>query len=59
MVGHAFDNIDYTKTDGLCPAVQVMRSVLKAEIDANLVVMSGDMVSGMKWNGTEGWFAEM
>ncbi|KYR02318.1 hypothetical protein DLAC_11463 [Tieghemostelium lacteum] len=31
--------------------------VLKYEQDADLVVMTGDSVSGYAWNGTEGWFA--
>eukprot|EP01132_Coremiostelium_polycephalum_P002294 gene2294-2830_t len=32
--------------------------VLKTEPDIDLVVMTGDSVSGYAWNGQEGWFAE-
>lgn len=34
----------------------VMRTVLRAEHDADLVVLSGDMVSGYAWDRSQGWF---
>ncbi|KAM9988696.1 hypothetical protein ACTFIY_004739 [Dictyostelium cf. discoideum] len=37
---------------------QVQNGVLTAEPDGDLVVMTGDSVSGYAWNGTEGWFIE-
>ena len=42
-------------------SLQVMRSVLEAELAegrrVDLVALSGDMVSGYAWNGSEAWYA--
>jgi predicted MPP superfamily phosphohydrolase len=40
--------------------LQVLARVLEAEAaegGVDLVVLSGDMVSGYAWNGSEGWYA--
>ncbi len=38
---------------------QMIIDVLKAEEAVDLIALSGDMVSGHAWDGTEGWYSTM
>jgi hypothetical protein len=39
----------------VCLLLQVMEAVLNAEPDVDLVLLTGDMLSGWFWDGTPGW----
>jgi hypothetical protein len=40
-----------------CNCAQVIAKVLNSEDAVDLIVLSGDMVSGYAWNGTDGWYS--
>lgn len=40
-------------------AIQVLRNITALEIDADLIFLSGDMVSGYAWNHSKGWYASL
>lgn len=40
-----------------CDSAQVIATVLNSEDAVDLIVLSGDMVSGYAWNGTDGWYS--
>lgn len=37
----------------------MITDVLKAEGVVDLIALSGDMVSGYAWDGTDGWYSKM